>query len=75
MLVVAAAMMVLALFVARARLAPRFRARHGVERVMTGLMIFCSLVAIITTLGIVASLLFEAFRFFQMVPVTEFFFG
>ncbi len=75
MLVVAAAVMLLALFVARARLAPRFRARHGVEHVMTGLMIFSSLVAIITTIGIVASLLFEAWRFFQMVPVTEFFFG
>ena len=75
MLVVAAAIMLVALFVTRARLAPRFRARHGVERVMTGLMVFSSLVAIITTIGIVASLLFEAFRFFQMVPVAEFFFG
>ena len=75
MLVVTAALMVLALFVARARLAPRFRARHGVENVITGLMIFSSLVAIVTTLGIVASLLFEAWRFFQMVPIHEFFFG
>jgi phosphate transport system permease protein len=33
------------------------------------------LVAIITTLGIVASLLFEAWRFFQMVPPHEFLFG
>lgn len=75
MLVVAAAIMLIALFVTRARLAPRFRARHGVERVITGLMIFSSLVAIVTTIGIVASLLFEAFRFFQMVSPAEFFFG
>jgi phosphate transport system permease protein len=75
MVVVVAALTLLALFVARARLAPRFRARHGVERVLTGLMIFSSLVAIVTTLGIVASLLFEASRFFAMVPLHEFFFG
>lgn len=35
----------------------------------------CSLVAILTTVGIVASLLTEAFRFFRMIPVTEFLFG
>lgn len=75
MLVVAAALMVLVLAIARSRLAPRFRARNGFERVVTGLMIFASLVAIITTVGIIASLLFEAWRFFQMVPVTEFLFG
>jgi phosphate transport system permease protein len=75
MLTVAAALMLVALFVARARLAPRFRARHGVENAITGLMIFSSLVAIVTTLGIVASLLIEASRFFQMVPLHEFFFG
>ena len=61
--------------VARSRIGTRFRARHGVERVMDVLMIFCSLVAILTTVGIVSSLLFEAYRFFQHVPMTEFFFG
>jgi phosphate transport system permease protein len=38
-------------------------------------MIFCSLVAILTTLGIVVSLVFEAWRFFEMVPISEFLFG
>jgi phosphate transport system permease protein len=75
MLVVVAALMVVALPLARARLAPRFRARNNVERVMSALMIFCSLVAIVTTLGIVISLLFESFRFFDKVPLGEFFFG
>ena len=75
MLVVALALMIVVLMVARSRLAPRFRARNGFERVVTGLMIFASLVAIITTVGIIASLIFEAWRFFQMVPVTEFLFG
>ena len=36
----------------RAASAPKFRARHGAERILTGLMIACSLIAILTTLGI-----------------------
>jgi phosphate transport system permease protein len=75
MLVIVLALMIFALIVARSRLAPRFRARNGFERVVTGLMIFASLVAIITTAGIIASLVFEAWRFFQMVPIHEFLFG
>ena len=38
-------------------------------------MIACSLIAILTTLGIVLSLLFEALRFFDRVSPFEFFFG
>ncbi len=75
MLVVAMALMIVALVVTRSRLAPRFRARNNFERVVSGLMIFASLVAILTTVGIIASLVFEAWRFFQMVPITEFLFG
>ena len=35
----------------------------------------CSVVAILTTLGIVFSLLCDSLRFFQSVPITEFLFG
>lgn len=52
-----------------------FRARQRVERILTGIMIVCSTIAILTTFGIVMSLLFEALRFFERVPPTEFFFG
>ena len=38
-------------------------------------MIGCSVVAILTTVGIIASLLYEAWAFFQLVPPHEFFFG
>ncbi len=69
------ALLLIGMIVARSRIAPQFRARQGVERIMDGIMIFCSLVAIFTTFGIVASLLFESFRFFERVPVTEFLFG
>ncbi|MCV0394107.1 MAG: phosphate ABC transporter permease subunit PstC [Rhizobiaceae bacterium] len=53
----------------------RYRARHSVERSVTWFMMFSSLVAILTTAGIVASLVFEALQFFARVPVTEFLFG
>ncbi len=53
----------------------RFRARHSVERSVTWFMMFSSLVAILTTAGIVASLVYEALQFFARVPVTEFLFG
>ncbi|MEX0921471.1 MAG: phosphate ABC transporter permease subunit PstC, partial [Rhodovibrionaceae bacterium] len=75
MLASAAALACAMLAFTYSRLSPQFRARQGVEFTMSGLMIFCSVVAILTTLGIVLSLLFEAFRFFEMVPVSEFLFG
>jgi phosphate transport system permease protein len=75
MAVVVVATMLLALFVARTRLQPRFRARNGVERMMDVFMIFCSTVAIMTTVGIIVSLLYEAWAFFSLVPPADFFFG
>ena len=57
------------------RLRSAFPARSRVEQlVMLGLLI-ASLVAILTTFGILASLLFETGRFFQIVPVSDFLFG
>ncbi len=51
------------------------RSRHFVERFMMGVLIACSIVAILTTIGIVFSLLFESFRFFQKVSIFDFLFG
>ncbi len=51
------------------------RTRQVVERVMMIVLIACSVVAILTTIGIVLSLIFESIRFFQKVPFTEFLFG
>ncbi|MFB2549767.1 phosphate ABC transporter permease subunit PstC [Ensifer soli] len=56
-------------------IAPRFRARNGVERVILGALIAASSIAILTTVGIVASMLTEAIHFFTMVSPWEFFFG
>ena len=73
--VVAIAIMLLGLFVARARLAPRFRARNRVEQALIGLLVGCSLIAILTTVGIVVSLVFEAVGFFRLVAALDFLFG
>jgi phosphate transport system permease protein len=56
-------------------LSTRFRARHAVERTAMGLLIAASSVAIVTTLGIVLSLIFESLRFFEKVPFFQFLFG
>ncbi len=53
----------------------RFRARHSVERSITWFMLAASTVAVLTTVGIVASLVYEAAAFFAIVPITEFLFG
>ena len=54
---------------------PQFRARTGVERWLKALLIAASLIAILTTLGILLSLLFESLRFFRLYPVTELLIG
>ena len=65
----------LALLAARRRITARLRARNEVERIVGWLMIACSVVAILTTAGIVASLLAEAVRFFTFVNPADFFLG
>jgi phosphate transport system permease protein len=54
---------------------PATRARNKVERAVHVALIACSAVAVLTTVGIVLSMLGEAVRFFQHVRPTEFFFG
>ena len=63
------------MLIARRSVATEFRARQGVEKILDGMMAFCSIIAIFITAGIVASLMFESFRFFTMVPLNEFLFG
>jgi len=57
------------------RIRPALRARNHVEHIFTWILFACSSIAVLTTLGIVLSVLFEAIRFFQLVPVTDFLFG
>ncbi|PZO71534.1 MAG: phosphate ABC transporter permease subunit PstC [Pelagerythrobacter marensis] len=57
------------------RLRPDFAARTRVERAVMALLLLASMVAILTTLGIFASLVFETARFFGMVSPLDFLFG
>jgi phosphate transport system permease protein len=59
----------------RHRIFPALRARNSVERTAVVLLIACSTISIVTTVGIVLSLLFESLRFFAQVPFYEFLFG
>jgi len=52
-----------------------FRARNRVETVMLGVLMFASTVAILTTVGIVLSMLTETYRFSTMYPFADFLFG
>jgi len=56
-------------------IAPRFRARNRVEQVILAALILASMIAIMTTVGIVLSMLTEAWHFFEVIPATNFFFG
>jgi len=52
-----------------------FRSRQAVERVMRGMLLTAATISILTTLGIVLSVIFESIRFFQVVPVWDFITG
>ncbi|MEZ5933905.1 MAG: phosphate ABC transporter permease subunit PstC [Alphaproteobacteria bacterium] len=64
----------LALFAWR-RIAPDFRARNRVETWVTWGLLLTAAISVLTTAGIVFSVLFESIRFFQKVPISEFLFG
>ena len=51
------------------------KARDDVEKILKVLLFTSSLVAILTTLGIIASLLFESIKFFSTINIFDFLFG
>jgi len=60
---------------AMTRYLTRQHARRRVEAVVRIALMLCSGVAIVTTVGIVLSVLFEALRFFDSVSIIDFVFG
>ncbi len=52
-----------------------FRARNVVERGILVLLIAAASIAILTTIGIVFSLIFNTWEFFQLYKASDFFFG
>ena len=75
MVVVVLAVAILGLTWGWRNVGPELRARNRVEGIVRVILIAASTVAILTTLGIVLSLLFEAIRFFGKVSFHEFLFG
>ena len=67
--------MILGVMFASRKLQPSFRAQQSIENYVKYFLFFCSSVAVLTTVGIVFSLLFESLRFFSDVSVVEFLFG
>jgi len=58
-----------------AKVSPRLQARMRVEHIFQASLLVCSSIAILTTVGIVVSVLYESIRFFQQVSPAEFLFG
>ncbi len=73
--VVTMALSILGILVVGNKVHAKFKARNQVERVLLVILITCSCIAILTTVGIVFSVLYEAVRFFHSVSVAEFLFG
>lgn len=59
----------------KSQISQTFRARNRVEQATLIFLLACSCVAVLTTVGIVASLLFESLRFFAQYPWYKFLFG
>lgn len=57
------------------RVAPHVNARVNVETALRRIFFVCAAVAILTTVGIIFSVIFETVRFFGKVPITDFLFG
>lgn len=56
-------------------LSVNFRARNQIEHVVRAVLFVCASVAVLTTIGILFSVTFETFRFFDRVSPIEFLFG
>lgn len=69
------ALSVLGLFWGVTRAQKDFRARNRVEQVILALLIAASSIAILTTVGIVWSMVSETFDFFTKYPIQDFFFS
>ncbi|MFZ1345846.1 MAG: phosphate ABC transporter permease subunit PstC, partial [Tabrizicola sp.] len=69
------ALAVLGLFWGVTRAHKDFRARNLVEKAVLGLLMAASSIAILTTVGIVWSMVSETFDFFSQYPIQDFFFS
>ena len=66
---------VASLFFAMQKVSPKFRARNSVEKIVLGALMICAALAVLTTVGLVASMLFETANFLNLHSWRDFFFG
>ena len=66
-------LVLLGLLFGLARIRPQLRARNMVERVVLAALVLSSTVAILTTVGIILSMLFETIHFFSFVSPLDYF--
>ncbi len=66
---------VIGLGIALRKIDVSFRARQPVERILMITLLLAATISILTTVGIVFSVLIESIRFFEKVPIFEFLFG
>ena len=59
----------------RRKVRAEFNARESVESLVSGVLLACSAIAVLTTAGIVASLALETANFLRLVPLADFLFG
>ena len=52
-----------------------FRSRNAVEKIVMSILAVSSVIAILTTIAIIFSVVFESVRFFALIPYDEFLFG
>ena len=72
---IAIAVALIMLLMTNRQVAPRFRARNRSEWIVQAVLIVSATLAILTTIGIVASLIGQTLRFFSSIPLTSFLFG
>lgn len=65
----------LSLFFAIRAIRPDFNARTRIEHFLRGVMWLAAAISVLTTVGIVMSVLLETVQFFSLVPVQDFLFG
>ncbi|GAB7079982.1 phosphate ABC transporter permease subunit PstC [Megalodesulfovibrio paquesii] len=66
---------VLGLVYSLSQITPEFRAIHAVEKAIMRVLLLCSCISVLTTIGIVLSIVFETLQFFKFVSVWEFLTG
>ncbi|MCH9746041.1 MAG: phosphate ABC transporter permease subunit PstC [Proteobacteria bacterium] len=57
------------------RITPTTKARNSVENIVVYALLSCAVIAILTTAGIIFSVLLESIEFFKTIPVSDFLFG